>query len=134
MNTCIEILLIEDDQDDVQLLEESLILGGFSFNMAVIGDGADALDYFKKDNSIPHVIILDFNLPKVHGKEILKEYSKSKYADIPLIVLTTSSAKEDIDFAYKNGAVKYMIKPNTREGLTEVAQAVAQTATNSIKI
>jgi DNA-binding response OmpR family regulator len=120
------ILLIEDDEDDVQLLENMLTESNVPFNLQVIGDGADGLAYFKNDNAFPHIIILDFNLPKIHGKEILKEYKMSKYADIPLVVLTTSSAKEDIEFSYKNGATKFLIKPSTRQGLQDVVNTIIE--------
>jgi len=120
----VQLLLIEDDRDDVDLLELSLANNNISYNLKVIYDGATAMDFFHTDNEIPQIIILDFNLPKIHGREILKAYNSSDYAHIPLVVLTTSSAPEDKDYSLKNGANSFMIKPNTRAGLDEMVGSI----------
>lgn len=124
MKKPVQILLIEDDRDDVDLLELSLADHNVAYNLSVIYDGASAIDFFKSENLLPQIIILDFNLPKIHGREILKEYRLSKYAHIPLVVLTTSSAPEDKAYSLKNGATDFMIKPSSRQGLTDMVTVI----------
>src|ERR1700744_4649455 len=107
------ILLIEDDVDDVELLEDALKGNNIDYRLHLVNDGAKALNYFQNDNEHPDIIILDFNLPKIHGREVLKEIKSSKYSQIPLMVLTTSSSKEDKEYALQNHANLFLVKPNT---------------------
>src|SRR5215203_978778 len=107
-----KILLIEDDLDDIELLHEALSSRNIPYTMETINDGGKAILYIRNCQECPDIIILDFNLPKVHGRQIILEIkSVDSFKDIPLLVLTTSSAKEDIDYAYENGADKYLVKP-----------------------
>jgi len=125
----IKILLIEDDLDDVELLEDALQDNGISFEAEKINDGAAAIDYIRTCNNCPDLIILDFNLPKVHGRQIILEIkSISSFKDIPLLILTTSSAKEDVEYAYKNGADKYIIKPSTLDQIKEMVGEIVRLA------
>lgn len=128
MEKPIHILLIEDDRDDVELLNDSLVNCDIPFNLQVIHDGDEAMSYLQNDNERPDVIIMDLNLPKIHGREILTEYKRSKYADIPLVVFTTSSANEDKNYSLKNGATNFLIKPHTRQGLNESAEYIFSVA------
>jgi DNA-binding response OmpR family regulator len=110
----IKILLIEDDGDDVELLQEALNTNDVRFTMEVLNDGSEAVEYINNCTECPHIIVMDYNLPKVHGKEVLKEIKASSLLkDIPLIVLTTSSSKTDMEYAYQMGADKFLIKPIT---------------------
>ncbi len=108
----VRVLLIEDDMDDVELLEDTFKSNGFNHQLEVINDGNEAIKYLHNCKVCPDLIILDFNLPKVHGRDILKEIkSLNGFKNTPVLILTTSSAKEDMDYAYKNGASKFLIKP-----------------------
>lgn len=121
-------LLIEDDPDDIELLQDVLSAQNISYEMDIANDGSAAVEYIKSHRALPDVIILDFNLPKIHGREVMLEIkSDPLFKDIPLIILTTSSAKEDMDYSYKNGANKYLIKPNTLDGLHEVVNEIRKT-------
>ena len=113
----VKILLIEDDLDDVELLEDTLNGNGLLHSLDVINDGHDAIQYIHNCKNYPDLIILDFNLPKVHGRDILMVIkSLNQFKNVPILILTTSSAKEDMDYAYKNGASRFLIKPtNTSE-------------------
>lgn len=120
----IKILLIEDDLDDVELLEEALQDNKVDYEAKIINDGSTAIDYIRNCTDCPDLIILDFNLPKVHGKQIILEIkSLASFKEIPLLILTTSSAKEDMDYAYQNGADKYIIKPTN---LAQIKDMVAE--------
>ena len=119
------ILLIEDDSDDIELLQEALKNHAIAFEMEVIKDGKVALDHIRVGNAAPEIVILDLNLPKVHGKELILEIkAQALFKNIPLLVLTTSSAKEDVDYAYKYGANKYLIKPTTMERIREMVETI----------
>jgi len=120
-----KILLIEDDPDDVELLQDALTKHEVLYQMDVVKDGNAAINHFKTSNNYPDVIILDFNLPKVHGREvILTIKSTSSFNSIPLLILTTSSAKEDIDYSYQHGADKYLLKPINLEQIKKTVDTI----------
>jgi CheY-like chemotaxis protein len=132
MKPPIKILLIEDDLDDVELLQDSLNDNNIFYEMNVINDGGLVLDYLHKNIATPDIIVLDLNLPRVHGKEILKEIKVTpSYKNIPLLILTTSSAKEDMDFSYQHGANKFLRKPTTVESFKFTIQTIVDLASSS---
>lgn len=123
----VKILLIEDDLDDVELLSEALKDSGIACQLDVINDGDEAIQHIRNCSNYPDLVILDFNLPKVHGRDILLEIKSLNYfKNIPLLILTTSSAQEDIDYAHKNGANKYLIKPTNTEQIQNICQAILE--------
>ena len=116
---------MEDDRDDVDLLQEALNSNHVDYEMQVINDGSDAVQFIQNGVSLPHIIVLDFNLPKVHGKEILKEIKSSRvFKHVPVIVLTTSSSKDDVDYAIRMGAHKFIIKPVNLNEMRQTVQAI----------
>ena len=126
-----KILLIEDDLDDIELLEEALKNHAVSYNMDIAINGSDAIEYIRNCKDLPDLIILDFNLPKIHGREVLLAIkSAATFKDIPLLILTTSSAKEDVEFSYRHGADKYLIKPATLDGIKETVDTIVGLAGN----
>lgn len=125
MGQKIQILLIEDDADDVELLQEALKNEGILYEMTVLSDGSTAVTHFKKSDHSTDIIIMDLNLPKVHGKELIREIKgHPTWRDISLLILTTSSSKDDIDFAYRLGANNYIVKPTSIEGIRNTVQAI----------
>jgi DNA-binding response OmpR family regulator len=126
----LRIFLIEDDMDDIELLQESLKDNNISYTMNVVREGDKVSSYLRECTVLPHVIVMDFNLPKIHGKDILKTIkSFDGFKEIPLLVLTTSTAKEDIDYSYKMGANKYLTKPSSIKGFNETVAAIVELAT-----
>ncbi len=122
-----KILLIEDDADDVELLQEGFYTHHIPFEMQVIADGSAAVEFVRNCTAPPQIIVLDYNLPRVHGRDILKEIKASALLKrVPLVVLTTSSSKEDMDYAYELGACKFLIKPVTSEGLKQTVEAIVE--------
>src|SRR5579871_4334033 len=91
MDTNLLILLIEDDGDDIELLEDALRTNGVHHKLLTLNDGNAALEHIASGTAHPDIIILDFNLPKVHGREVVLGIKSSDWANIPLVVLTTSS-------------------------------------------
>jgi DNA-binding response OmpR family regulator len=123
----IKILLVEDDLDDVELLEDALRDNHIIYEAVILHDGSAAVDYIRSCTDCPDLIILDFNLPKVHGRQIILEIkSIASFKDIPLLILTTSSAREDIEYAYQHGADKYLIKPTSMEQIQEMVAEIVR--------
>lgn len=129
MDKKIGILYIEDDPDDIELLQDALSTNKVNFEMKVIMDGKEAIDYLRKCTEYPNIIILDYNLPKVHGREILKEIkSLSSLKHLPVLILTTSSNQRDMNTAIENGASRYMIKPTTMAGIKNTVHSIVELA------
>jgi CheY-like chemotaxis protein len=111
----INILLIEDNEGDILLTKEAFEESKIVNNIMVMRDGKQAINYFEvqaASHEIPHLILLDINLPKMSGHEVL-QYIKSNenYKSIPVIMLTTSSSNKDVTQCYKNHANCYITKP-----------------------
>jgi len=116
MNT-VQILLVEDNEGDILLTKEALTEGKITNEVNVVRDGWEAMQYLKregefKNSQTPDLILLDVNLPRLDGHEVLhkiKEDNQLKY--IPVIMLTTSSSASDILKSYGNHANCYITKP-----------------------
>ncbi len=123
-----KIILVEDDTDHADLITEVLMDEGVETEIILMRDGTEVIDYFQKPGDKRDVqtvneiklIILDLNLPKVSGMDVLKFLKKnSKYSEIPVVVLSTSPDQETIEEAYKNGANGYFVKPASYEEFVE---------------
>jgi chemotaxis family two-component system response regulator Rcp1 len=116
-SSAINILLVEDNPGDIRLTKEVLKEGKIQNNLSVVTDGEEALLFLKKTgqyaNAItPDIILLDLNLPKKDGREVLSEIKADPDLKcIPVIVLTTSAAEKDILNMYSNHANCYITKP-----------------------
>ena len=112
----IHILLVEDNDGDVLLTREAFEDAQVITKLSIAKDGQEAIDFLNKpDNTeekFPDLILLDINLPKVNGFEVLKYIKEGpRWKHIPVIMLTTSSAQKDIDKAYNGYANCYITKP-----------------------
>lgn len=126
----VEILLIEDSPGDVRLTREVLKDGKMLNNLSVVGDGVEALAYLARQNQYvnaprPDLILLDLNLPKKDGREVLAEVKANRsWQRIPVVVLTTSQAEEDILKAYNLHANCYISKPIDLDQFIKVLQTI----------
>lgn len=122
----IRILLIEDDIDDVELLQEALTSRSIPFIMNVIKDGSAAVSFCEQiSDFLPDIIVMDFNLPRVHGRDVISKIRcNERFANVPILVLSTSSAKEDIAYANQVGADRYLVKPATIEAIQETVDTI----------
>jgi CheY-like chemotaxis protein len=117
MTRPIEILLIEDNPGDIRLTVEALKEGKVTNNLSVTRDGEEALDCLYQRGKFSHcvrpdLILLDLNLPKKDGREVLQSIkSDNDLKKIPVVVLTTSKAEEDILKSYEHHANCYITKP-----------------------
>lgn len=113
----VEILLVEDHEPDVRLTREALREARARNRLSVVGDGAEALDFLRRRGSYrdaprPDLIILDLNLPRKDGREVLAEIkSDDSLGVIPVVVMTTSRAEGDILQSYRLKANAYVPKP-----------------------
>jgi len=118
----LNILLIEDDPEDVELFTQSLQDHKIDHTIALVTDGVKAVEYLKNGESLPDLIVMDLNLPLLHGKELLLHIKKSPLRNIPLVVLTTSSSEMDKSYVLSNGANKFITKPSS---LSEIGSMVS---------
>jgi CheY-like chemotaxis protein len=111
----IKILLIEDNEGDILLTREALQDSKITNTVNVIRDGEAAIDFFSNlvsKEELPDLILLDINLPKKSGHEVLVYLKNNeKFKRIPVIILTTSSSEKDITLSYKNYANCFITKP-----------------------
>jgi two-component system, response regulator len=123
------ILLVEDNPDDEALTLRAFKKSGISNEVVVMRDGAEALGYlFPADGAdvpLPALILLDLNLPKVGGLEVLRRMRSDERTNmIPVVVLTSSKLEEDILVSYRNGANAYVRKPVKFADFTEAVKAL----------
>ncbi len=113
----VNVLLVEDDPGDVLLVREAFAEGGLANRLEVVGDGVEAMLYVRGEGAYagsarPDLILLDLNLPRKSGAEVLAEIKRdAALATIPVVVLTTSEAEEDVMRAYCEHANAYVTKP-----------------------
>ena len=115
-----DILLVEDNPDDVELTRIAFAEAKIANDLVVVTDGAQALDYLfargaysdRDPNDLPSIILLDLNLPKVDGREVLQAIRANEAtANLPVVVLTTSAEPFDVEASYALGVNSYIQKP-----------------------
>jgi CheY-like chemotaxis protein len=126
----IEVLVVEDDPGDVLLMREALEESKFLNALNVVSNGIDAMAYLHQEppyaqESRPDLVLLDLNLPKKDGREVLAEIKQDpRLRSIPVVVLTTSNADSDILRSYDLHANLYVTKPVDIGRFMEVVQAI----------
>jgi CheY-like chemotaxis protein len=128
----IEILLVEDNPGDVRLTLEALKEGRVRHHLHVAHDGVEALAFLRRQGQFaaavrPDLILLDLNLPRMDGREVLAEVkSDPTLKIIPIVVLTTSRAEQDIFFSYQLQANCYITKPVDLERFITVVRSIEE--------
>ena len=108
----LKILLVEDDTIEVMKLKRAVDTLNLNHNILHASNGEEALEMLQNKNSLPNIILLDLNMPKINGLEFLKILKSDKQLRfIPTIVLTTSLNKRDVLECYKIGIAGYLLKP-----------------------
>ena len=129
-NRPVEILLVEDNPGDERLTREALKEGKVYSNLHWVKDGVEAMDFLRrqgkyKDVPRPDIILLDLNLPKKDGREVLQEIkTDDQLKRIPVVVLTTSKAEEDVLRSYNLHANCYVTKPVDLEKFIVVVKSI----------
>lgn len=125
-----EVLLVEDSPGNVRLTREAFKEAKVHVNLRVASDGIEAMAFLKRegkhaDNPRPDLILLDLNLPKKDGREVLEEIKQSPaLKTIPIVILTTSKSEEDILRSYSLHANCYIPKPVTLDGFLTVVKSI----------
>lgn len=124
------VLLVEDDPGDVMIAREALRVGRLSTKLDVVNDGVQAIDYLRRvgtyiDSERPDLILLDLNLPRKSGHEVLAELKADPdLRRIPVVVLSTSIADEDVTKSYDLHANVHVAKPVDFDAFTEVIKRI----------
>lgn len=127
----IHILLAEDDDNDVRITRRAIKKGGLSATISVARDGQEALDMLfrrapHQDAETPDLVLLDINLPKINGVEVLRTLKQDEVLQaVPVLMLTTSARQEDVTTAYALGANTYICKPIRFARFVEVIRSVS---------
>jgi CheY-like chemotaxis protein len=131
----ITILMADDDPDDRQLTQEALEEGRLINDIRFVEHGEELLEYLRRqgkyaapaDAPRPGLILLDLNMPRKDGRTVLKEIkSDPALRTIPVVVLTTSKADEDVYRSYDLGVNSYIVKPVTFEALVDILQTLGK--------
>ncbi len=122
----IEILLVEDNPGDVQLTREAFLEGKIRNNMTVMRDGVEAFEYLQTPGvARPDIILLDLNLPRMGGLEVLEKIKDDlELRVIPVVILTTSQDEADIAKSYRSHANCYIAKPVDFEKFMQVVRSL----------
>ena len=127
------LLMADDDPGDCLLTEKALRKAQITCPLYVVHDGAELMDYLKREGDYadpaasprPSLILLDLNMPKVNGTEVLERLrDEPELNSIPVVILTTSDEERDIASSYALGANAYMVKPSAFDDMVSVAQVV----------
>ena len=114
----IRILVAEDNPADVYLLREAMSLEGGDVELMIVSDGEQALDYVQRagqfaDAAVPHLVVLDLNLPKSDGSDVLRRIRETpEYSGVPVVVLTSSDSPKDRQTIEDLGASSFITKPS----------------------
>lgn len=127
------ILMVDDDADDCLLVREALAETGLRHRLRTACDGEELLQYVRSNSGRgertdavrPDLLLLDLNMPRKDGRESLRELRKvDAWRFVPVIVLTTSMAEDDIQFCYAAGANSYVTKPSTYRAWVDLMRAL----------
>lgn len=139
----VTILMADDDEDDCMLASEALMESNLQYELYFVKDGEELMDYLyhrgeytnPKNAPVPDLILLDLNMPKKDGREALRDIKiNPTLRHIPVVVLTTSKAEEDIQLSYYLGANSFIIKPVTFTSLVEVMKTIGKYWFNIVEL
>lgn len=136
----LEILLVEDDQDDIFFTEKAFEQQKVTNNLHVVKDGVDAMEFLRQEGEYidvprPDIILLDLNLQTMDGDEVLEEMQADEELNtIPVVVLTSSDAEEDIVRSYELNANAYMMKPVDFDGFLDVVDSIEHFWVSFVKL
>jgi two-component system response regulator len=136
----IDVLLVEDDPGDVLLIKEAFADNKVRNRLHVVSDGVDALAFLRRegehaDAPQPDLVLLDLNLPRKDGREVLAEVKRDDaLRHIPVVVLTTSKAEEDVLKSYKLHANAYVTKPVDFERFIDVVRQIDEFFVTVVKL
>tara|TARA_R110000868_G_scaffold10313_23_gene50795 strand:- start:2727 stop:3176 length:450 start_codon:yes stop_codon:yes gene_type:complete len=125
----VEILLVEDNPGDIILAQEGFKMSKIVNRLHVCENGESALAFLRREGEYadvprPHLVLLDLNLPKMSGHDVLQAIKEDEaLCEIPVIILTSSSAERDVRMSFRQHANSYIVKPDDIARLTEIVEA-----------
>ncbi|AFZ66173.1 response regulator [Deinococcus peraridilitoris] len=130
-----QLLLVDDNPHDLELARAALDLSDLACEVVVTTDGQDALDYLKRKgryayltDSCPHLVLLDLNMPRLNGFDVLKRLKSNRiFQHVPVVVFTTSNDPHDRDLSSELGADGYVVKPSDMQHLIDVLNDLGRT-------
>jgi CheY-like chemotaxis protein len=137
------ILMVDDDAEDCQLVREALIEAGRTVDLRFVRDGVEMFEYLRHQGEFeagynaprPDLILLDFKMPRMDGRESIKEIKADRdLRRIPVVALTTSTAEEDIVFAYETGVNSFITKPTTFRKWVEIVELLCKYWFNTVEL
>jgi chemotaxis family two-component system response regulator Rcp1 len=132
MTEKVQVLLVEDNPADADLTREGFAMGELPVELSVAATGAEAIDYIRKRGrhqtaSTPDLILLDLNMPGIDGRAVLKEIKQdTRLRQIPVSVLTSSTANKDVTQSYALGANCYVVKPLDFKSFQALVRAIEE--------
>lgn len=123
------VIVADDDMDDQMLMKKAFQKGTKNVNFIFVENGLELMDYLEREGKYhdpkkypePDLILLDLNMPKKDGREVLTELKKShEFCRIPIVVFTTSESHDDLMFSYTRGGSSYIVKPTSFDDLIKV--------------
>lgn len=138
--TALQVLLVEDNPGDVRLFQEALKDSTVTPHLDIVHNGEQAIQFLKQETPFenkthPDLIILDLNLPRKSGHEVLEHIKTHQHTlQIPVIILTSSQAPEDIQKAYQNHANSYMVKPSQLNDFFDLVNTLEQFWLNQVQL
>ncbi|HST40287.1 MAG TPA: response regulator [Conexibacter sp.] len=136
----IDVLLVEDDPGDTLMIREAFEDNKVNNTLACVTDGTEAMSYLRREGRYadaprPDLVLLDLNLPKMDGREVLKEIKgDDQLSTIPVVVLTTSQAEEDVLRSYRLHANAYVTKPVDFDRFIEVVRQIDEFFVTVVKL
>ncbi|WP_340106217.1 response regulator [Rhodohalobacter sp. 8-1] len=130
MNNLLNILLVEDNAGDIMLIKDALEDTDSSVQVNVVNNGEKAIHYLNKEGEFKHsnkpdLVILDINLPRINGHEVLRFIKNNdEIKELPVVMLSSSSADTDINMSYKEYANCYVTKPIGVDEFTDTIHAI----------
>ena len=127
------ILVVEDDDDDRFMIRIAFKKSDIRGDLRFVHDGEELMDFLRSGNTPgngpvsarPALVVLDLNMPRKNGREVLAEIrADGKFADLPVMILTTSNEPKDKDFCAELGVVDYVIKPSDLDGLLKMMETI----------
>jgi len=127
----LDVLLVEDDPGDIVMTQEAFADGGLTGTLHVTRDGVEALEFLRRTGPTapprPHLVLLDLNLPRMPGHEVLAAIrADAELTLLPVVVLTTSAAPDDVAASYRLHANAHVTKPSDYSGFTEVLARIEE--------
>lgn len=121
------ILIADDDEEDLELMEEAILSAESNALLHKVRNGKALIEFLDSSgsNQLPHLIIMDYNMPELNGAEVLSQLRRRPYyTSIPVVILSTSNAPLHQQECKANGASEYFVKPHTLRELDELAEKI----------